>query len=74
MGTWLWNIETGYFDFSAIWAEMRGYRQEEIEPDIRVWKNGIHPEDLPLMREKLAEHLTGSTPFFQAEYRVPTKS
>ena len=74
LGTWLWNIETGHFDFSARWAEMRGYRLEEIEPDIRVWKNGIHPDDLPVMREKLAEHLTGSTPFFQAEYRVPTKS
>ncbi len=74
LGTWLWNVETGHFDFSASWAEMRGYRLEEIEPDISVWKNGIHPDDLPAMREKLAEHLTGSTPFFQAEYRVPTKS
>ena len=74
LDTWLWNIETGQFDYSARWAEMRGYRLEEIEPDIRVWKNGIHPDDLLVMREKLAEHLTGNTPFFQAEYRVPTKS
>ena len=74
LGTWLWNIETGHFDFSASWAEMRGYRLEEIEPDISVWKNGIHPDDLSVMREKLAEHLAGRTPFFQAEYRVPTKS
>ena len=74
LGTWLWNIKTGHFDFSARWAEMRGYRLEEIEPDISVWKNGIHPDDLPVMREKLAEHFAGRTPFFQAEYRVPTQS
>ncbi len=74
LGTWLWNIETGQFDFSARWAEMRGYRLEEIQPDISVWKNGIHPDDLPVMREQLAEHFAGRTPFFQAEYRVPTQS
>ncbi len=73
-GTWLWDIKTGYFDFSARWAEMRDYQLKEIEPDISVWKNGIHPNDLPIMREKLAEHLSGRTSFFQAEYRVPTKS
>ncbi len=74
LGTWLWNIQTGHFDFSVRWAEMRGYRLEEIQSNIKVWKNGIHPDDLPAMRIKLAEHFAGCTPFFQAEYRVPTKS
>ncbi len=74
LGTWLWDIETGHFDFSACWAEMRGYQLEEIKPDISVWKNGIHPNDLSGMRAKLAEHFAGRTSFFQAEYRVPTKS
>ena len=69
LGTWLWNIETGHFDFSASWAEMRGYRLEEIEPDISVWKNGIHPDDLPVMREKLAEHFAGTHPIFSG--RIP---
>ena len=74
MGTWYWDIKSGRFDFSKRWAEIRGYRLEEIEPNISVWKNGIHPDNLPVVRAKLAEHLAGHTPFFQAEYRVPTKS
>ncbi len=74
LATWHWDIQAGRFDFSKRWAGIRGYRLEEIEPDIKLWKNGIHPEDLPVMRAKLAEHLAGLTPFFQAEYRVPTKS
>lgn len=74
MATWHWDIQAGRFDFSKRWAEIRGYRLEEIEPNIKLWKNGIHPGDLPVMRAKLAEHLAGRTPFFQAEYRVPTKS
>jgi PAS domain S-box-containing protein len=74
LDTWLWDIKTDYLDFSARWAEMRVYRLEEIKPDISVWKNGIHPDHLPVMRAKLAEHFAGCSPFFQAEYRVPNKS
>jgi PAS domain S-box-containing protein len=74
LGSWHWDIQAGRFDFSNRWAEIRGYLLEEIVPDIKLWKNGIHPGDLPVMRAKLAEHLAGRTPFFQAEYRVPTKS
>lgn len=73
LGTWYWDIQSGRFDFSNRWAEIRGYRLDEIEPDISLWKNGIHSDDLPGMRAKLADHLAGRTPIFQAEYRVPTK-
>ncbi|MFA5924745.1 MAG: PAS domain-containing protein [Methylococcaceae bacterium] len=59
LGTWYWDIKTGRVDFSEHWAEMCGYRLEEIEPDISTWENAVHPEDLPAVYATLEEHFAG---------------
>ncbi|MDO8312452.1 MAG: PAS domain-containing protein [Sideroxyarcus sp.] len=74
LATWDWNIKTGHDIFNARWAEMRGYRLEEIEPQVSAWEKGVNPDDLAAMGATLEEHFKGHTPFFQAEYRVRTKS
>lgn len=74
LATWDWNIKTGHDIFNERWAEMRGYRLEEIEPHVSSWEKGVNPDDLAAMGTILEEHFEGHTPFFQAEYRVQTKS
>lgn len=74
LATWDWNIKTGHDIFNERWAEMRGYRLEEIEPHVSSWEKGVNPDDLAAMSIILEEHFEGHTPFFQAEYRVQTKS
>ena len=32
-GTWEWNVQTGETRFNERWAEMLGYRLDEIAPD-----------------------------------------
>ena len=74
LATWDWNIKTGHDIFNERWAEMRGYRLEEIEPHVSSWEKGVNPDDLSAMSATLEEHFKGRTPFFQTEYRVSTKS
>ncbi len=74
LGAWDWSIQTAKMTFSERWAEIRGYRLNEIEPDINFWNTGIHPEDMPIVNRLLQEHLAGKSRYFQAEYRAYTKS
>ena len=74
LGTWDWNIQTGEVIFNERWAEMLGYTLDEIEPHVRAWEKLVHPGDMPRVREALNKHLEGRTPFYEAEYRLLTKS
>ena len=74
MGSWDWDIKTGQVIFNERWAKIRGYQLNEIKPHVSTWENGIHPEDFPAYHAALVAHLENQTPFFQAEYRVRTRS
>ena len=74
LGLWDWNLNTG----SAVWNEpaiaILGYSRDEVETNLRFWKGLVHPEDWPKVSEVLNEHLQGRLPFFEAEYRLRSKS
>jgi len=74
LGTWSWYIPTGHVNFSERWAEMRGYRLDEVEPNVSSWQKGICPDDLPDLEKMLTEHFEGRIPLFDTEYRVLNKT
>ena len=74
LGTWDWNIKTNEVQFNRRWAEMKGYKPEEIYPHLTTWEQLVHPEDLPKAQQILNDHLNGKTPFYEAEYRMKHKS
>ncbi len=70
-GTWEWNVATGETVFNHRWAEMLGYRLEELQPvSIRTWKSLTHPDDLRLALEMLEQHFTGQTAFYECRLRM----
>jgi PAS domain S-box-containing protein len=73
-GFWDWNVQTGDVMFSRRWAEMLGYRLEEIEPHVRAWEHLVHPDDMAHVREVLAAHLEGRTERYETEHRVRTRN
>ena len=73
-GFWDWNVTTGVVQFSRRWAEMLGYRLEEIEPHVRTWERLIHPDDQPAVMQALDDHLEGRTPQYETEHRLLTQS
>jgi PAS domain S-box-containing protein len=73
LAAWDWNVATGEVTFNERWAEMRGYRLDEIEPHVDTWTNGVHPDDRPHVRARLTDHFEGRTADYEAEHRVRTK-
>ena len=74
LAAWDWNVKTGEVTFNARWAEMRGFRAEEIRPYIDSRISDVHPDDLPRIVHAVAEHFAGRVPEYETEHRVRTKS
>lgn len=74
MGSWDWDIKTGRVIFNERWAKIRGYRLSDIDFHIDTWENSIYPNDFSAYDAALTAHLENRTPFFQAEYRIRTRS
>ncbi len=74
LGLWDWNIQTGHVIFNERWAEMLGYKLDEIDPHVSTWEKLVHPEDLPWISKVLTDHLEGRTPIYETEHRLLTKS
>ena len=74
LGTWDWNIKTGRVDFSERWAEMKGYKLDDLKPDLSTWEKLVHPDDLKMVYGILNEHLEGKAESYMAEFRMKHKS
>ena len=74
-GTWEWNVETGETLFNERWAEMLGYRLEELAPiSINTWIQATHPDDLKRSTALLEQHLAGEIPYYSCELRMRHKT
>ncbi|XGA79715.1 PAS domain-containing protein [Halomonas sp. CH40] len=70
-GTWEWNVQTGETRFNERWAEMVGYRLEDISPtSIDTWMTFCHPDDLPHSEAMLNEHFAGKRDAYDVEVRM----
>ena len=71
VGTWEWNIQTGDTIFNTRWADIIGYRLEELAPTtIQTLTQFIHPDDQQQAKERLLQHFNGETPYFECEMRM----
>ncbi|MCC6554289.1 MAG: PAS domain S-box protein [Polyangiaceae bacterium] len=74
LGAWDWNIESGEVTINPRWAEIRGFRPEEIKGHVSSWISGVHPEDWPRVQKVLDDYLQGRIPDYEVEHRSRTKS
>lgn len=69
MGTWEWNIQTGSTVYNQYWYSILGMAPLE-QSDVSIWRNRVHPEDLPVTATALEQHFSGTSPFFDARFRM----
>jgi PAS domain S-box-containing protein len=70
IGIFEWNVEAGHVYYSpGLWA-MLGYDHQRMPATIETWQSLIHPEDLPLFRQRIAAQVDGTASFIEPEYRV----
>jgi len=73
-GTWEWDISSGVITLNERWAELVGYRLEELQPTtIETWFRLVHPDDLQLSNQLIREHLQGRRDFYKCECRLRHK-
>ena len=72
-GTWEWNMQTGETIYNERWAEIIGYSLAELSPDIQVWIDFAHPDDLLLSNQKINDYLLGKTDIYNCQARMKHK-
>ncbi len=71
VGIWEWNVQTGEIVVNERWAEIIGYRLDEISPaTVETWVRLAHPDDLAMSDAALEAHLGGETEFYEIECRM----
>lgn len=73
LGIWDWDIQTGSTTYNKEWAEMLGFKLEELAPKVEVFLQLIHPEDQVKTWEAIQHHVNKKTPYFELEFRMKTK-
>ncbi len=74
VGVWDWELQTGEVTFNKRWAQIIGYTPEELGPmSFEIWKDKVHPDDLPIALERIEKHLDGTLDFYSAEIRIRHK-
>ena len=75
IGTWEWNVQTGETSFNERWAEITGYRLDEISPvSIETWLALVHPDDKEKSAQALERHFSGESEFYDCICRMWHKS
>lgn len=74
-GLWDWSINTGEIVFNQRWAEIIGYRLDEIEPlTMQTWRKLLHPEDLIRFDELVDLHFKEKIGHIECESRLRHKN
>ena len=72
--TWEWNIKTGEHRVNEHWAELLGYRLEELYPiNQDTWRLRVHPDDLAATEDLFERSLSDDNVIYRAEYRLRHK-
>ncbi|MDD2047163.1 putative bifunctional diguanylate cyclase/phosphodiesterase [Pseudomonas putida] len=69
LGLWDWNLETDEIHHTQL-RELFGLDQAQVRSVRNDLKPRLHPDDLPLLRRTLVEHLKGRSEDYRVEYRV----
>jgi PAS domain S-box-containing protein len=71
VGTWEWNIQTNEAIFNERWAELIGYKLDELAPTTnQTWEEVAHPEDLERSKALLKRHFAGELAQYECEVRM----
>ncbi|MDC7125613.1 MAG: PAS domain-containing protein [Spirochaetales bacterium] len=74
VGAWEWNYKTGGNFVNEEWAEIVGYRLEDLQVAKKnFWKELLHPEDVPIVDRAVEKHISGETDYFQCKFRLKHK-
>ncbi|WP_323784708.1 PAS domain-containing hybrid sensor histidine kinase/response regulator [Thalassovita sp.] len=72
-GLWEWNIVTNHLVYSDRWAEILGYRVDELEPTARSWTRMLRSEDKRKVRSDMDAQFAQQKEIVEGEYDMQRK-
>jgi diguanylate cyclase (GGDEF)-like protein/PAS domain S-box-containing protein len=69
-GLWDWHISNRSVYYSPRWELLIGEPAGTLQPTIEEWWRRVHPDDLEQLRLNIKEHLFGTRPYFDCEFRI----
>jgi PAS domain S-box-containing protein len=75
LGLWDWNIQSNEIYYDTRYAEILGYRVEELSPSsFDTWQTRCHPEDLERIKDLVRQNLAAEIEYYDCEYRMRHKN
>ena len=90
LGLFDWDILEARVTYNRRWAELLGYRLDELDSHIRSWESMIHPDDLARVKRTIEGHVRspaqlgvvellnatkhGTASLFEVEYRIRART
>ena len=68
-GAWMY-FPDGVIHYSPRWAELLGYKPEELGTDPLTWSSRVHPDDLPGAMADMLAMFNGMAPVYRNEHRL----
>ncbi len=72
-GVWDWDIRARRLYFSSQWKHLIGCENDDIEDELTLLLDRIHPDDLPRVQEAFAEYLAHGVGVYKNEFRMRHK-
>ncbi len=72
-GLWDWDISSNQVYFSPRYKSMLGYADSELKNNFESWEGLVHPDDLLMAKQRVADYLGGRTPVYELEHRLLQK-
>ncbi len=69
-GIWEYDVLNNHIEYNDEYLKMFGYTREETIGTLEEWKLRNHPDDVPIIFEKLNDLLTGKTDRYFTETRM----
>lgn len=75
LGHWYWNVKTNHVTFNERKITNLGYAKEEIPEHVsyQFFTKKLHPDDYQKVMNCMSDHLSGSCPAYEVEYRIRAK-
>ncbi|MCU1454952.1 MAG: domain S-box protein [Acidimicrobiales bacterium] len=70
IGTWRWDIASGFIDWDASMEELYGFEPGTFDGTYATYSARLHPEDLPAMQAGLDRALAQRTPEYVVHHRI----
>lgn len=72
LGHWYWNIKANHVTFNPLKAKAIGYDPQDLDEPIgyQFFTQKLHPDDYEKTMQNMRDHLAGTAPVYEVEYRI----